>query len=203
MQEYCNNMQMLLQEIAKKYGASIRPSPAMRQIDQRASAISEWVTSERRQHVPVRVLGRLGGGNNQDAASGVNNWLRRNNADNRNPVDGEFLNINPFRDWSGSINQGWIQGAFDRGHMFRLLTEVPEHLVNSHNRAAEKPTPGNLDDYKSAIRDSIGWGHRTSVFAKELLECARNGYVIHVAQNSDRSVMPYRKSQLLNDIRKR
>ncbi len=204
MQRYYGELQAILNTVASRFGATARPSPAMREIDKRAAAIEEWVTSDRRQHVPVRVLGRLGGENGGDRISGVNNWLNRNRSASREPTQGEFLNINPFSDWSGSINQGWIQGAFDRAHMFRLLTDVPDHLVTAHNNATQNPTEENINQYKEMLSNAAGnWQHRSSVFAKELIECARNGYAIHEDVNGRKSVMPWVRHELLGGIRGR
>ncbi|MEJ2767952.1 hypothetical protein [Mycetohabitans sp. B46] len=202
MQRYYDELHTALNAVASHFGATARPSPAMREIDKRAAAIDEWVTSDRRQHVPVRVLGRLGGESRGDRVNGVNNWLERNRTAGREPTAGEFLNINPFSDWSGSINQGWIQGAFDRGHMFRLLTDVPEHLVAAHNNAAQNPTEENINQYKELLSDAAeNWQHRSSVFAKELIACARNGYAIHEDVNGSKSVMPWARHELLRSLR--
>ncbi|PPB84012.1 hypothetical protein [Mycetohabitans endofungorum] len=197
MQRHYDELQEILNTVASRLNATARPSPAMREIAKRAAAINKWVASDRRQQVPVRVLGRLGG----DVESGVNNWLDRNRLAGREPTAGEFLNINPFSDWSGSINQGWIQGAFDRGHMFRLLTEVPDYLVDAHNNAAQDPTEENINQYKEILsNEKEKWQHRSSVFAKELIACARNGYAIHKDVNGRGSVMPGGRHKLLKEI---
>ncbi|WP_338911536.1 hypothetical protein [Mycetohabitans rhizoxinica] len=202
MQRYYDELQTILNTVASHFGATARPSPAMREIDKRAAAIDEWVKSDRRQQVPVRVLGRLGGESGGDMINGVNNWLNRNRSAGREPTAGEFLNINPFSDWSGSINQGWIQGAFDRGHMFRLLTDVPEHLVAAHNNAAQNPNEENINQYKEILSNAAeNWQHRSSVFAKELIACARNGYAIHEDENGRKSVMPWARHELLELFR--
>jgi hypothetical protein len=164
------------------------------------------------QDVNVRVLG---------SGSDVEEWKNRNINERRHLsrggiddsakriVRGEYLNLNDDA-WTDYINQGWMQKGYERGAMFRLLTSVPQEIVDMHNEAASN---GAWEEYETRMTDYSKknglsfWSssnQRRTFFAQELVDAARAGYTVQDDNDNQnqkyQTLMPRLKSQLLKEI---
>lgn len=168
-----------------------------------------WVTDQGIQSVNMRILGNW----HRDGSQ----WVQRNQG--RNIQEGEYLNATD-QGWTDYINQGWMQGGFDRGAGFRLVTKVPQQVRKMHNKASEvasrpegkKPgSPGNWAEYgrnlsqMATTRTMSKFKHssedRMTYFGQELVDAARNGYRIHTDATGKQSLMPHQKSLMLSELR--
>jgi hypothetical protein len=124
-------------------------------------------------------------------------------------VRGEYLNLNDDA-WTDYINQGWMQKGYERGAMFRLLTSVPQEIVDMHNEAASN---GAWEEYETRMTDYSKknglsfWSssnQRRTFFAQELVDAARAGYTVQDDNDNQnqkyQTLMPRLKSQLLKEI---
>lgn len=131
----------------------------------------------------------------------------RANARSNKVLRGEYLNV-PGDYWTDYINQGWMQGGYDRGATFRLVTDVPRDFARLHNAAVHT---GDWERYESQMTDRARrrnlrdfWHtsqERRTFFAQELVDAARAGYVIHRDKYAGQSLMPRVRSQMLEEIR--
>jgi hypothetical protein len=193
--------------LIQKHRASM---PDREREDERAAA-AEWVHGEERQSAPVRTLSDW----KADGAS----WQERNRRAGRKLAPGEVLRTE--KGWSDAVNQGWMQGGYDRGAAFRLLTPVPDQVESMHNRYARASKPSAVD-YDTRLthwamnrRDTYRqlWSpgpsgtpladQRKSFFAQELVDAAGSGYVIHRDAADRQVLMPRAKSDLLGEVRAR
>jgi hypothetical protein len=154
---------------------------------------------------------------------GGKQWLARNRGAQRQPVRGEYLDMNE-KVWTDYLNQGWMQGGYDRGAAFRLLTDVPPKVEKMHNRHARPG--GDTDAYDKKLgkfakkqwaatknqnpRQQNPFWHsggedpkaaRKSFFAQELGDAAGAGYVIHRDAADRQVLMPRAKSDMLQELR--
>ncbi|MCG1019340.1 MULTISPECIES: hypothetical protein [Burkholderiaceae] len=178
MMKNYNGEKQTLHEVASILGAWSKRTRLMHEVDKRIQLFKEWVTGEQHQSVSMHVLGRLRGEHRDDPHTGVYNWLQNMRKIGQEPANGTYLNINPPSKWAGAINHGWLQGAIDRGNIFYLVTPVPQEVVTIHNATAQNPTEENVNIYKDILKVS-GWEHWDTIYAKELILCARNRYFIH------------------------
>ncbi len=162
-----------------------------------SSAIDEWVHGEEVQSTPVRTLA---GWNSHGQP-----WLERNRQAGREPEKGEVLNVD--NGWTDYVNQGWMQGGYDRGAAFRLLTPVSPEVVGMQRKALKtgdwQAFETDMTAHAKQQDDRSLWhqgNQRRTFYGQELVDLTRNNYAIHEDSGGRQVAMPKQRSQLLQQI---
>lgn len=161
-------------------------------------AIQDWVHDAGVQSVNVRTLSGW--------RSHGQPWLQCNRTAGREPQRGEILDVN--QGWTDFVNQGWMQGGYDRGAAFRLLTPVSIDVTRMQKAALKtgdwKKFEADMTRHAKTTNDQTLWhagNGRRAFYGQELVDLTRNQYAIHTDQAGGQVAMPKAKSALLTELR--
>lgn len=160
------------------------------------NAEMNWVENEEIQSINVRVLSNwhLNG----------KKWKERNEKSGRDLQKGEFLDIE--RGWTDYINQGWMQGGYERNVLFRILTSINDLMIREHNDAA---LSGKWIEYEKWILENCKATlynescNSLTFFGQEMVDLARNKYMLIKDSSGRVNAVPYLKFKILSELKTR
>jgi len=176
------------------------------ELDNARTQATKWGPQGSHQGHHYRVLG---------AGSDVQAWADRNIAsidsvnghehrdyrrNQRRVIKQSMLDI-PGGKWTDYLNQGWMQGGYDRGAMFRLVTPLSSKEAGQVNQARNPDALAHqLQQSKNRALFHSG-EKRMTFYGQELVDAVGAGYGVHQDEQGRQSLMPKTKSAMLSELR--